>query len=91
MQRIVTVSEEDLKEMITKVVRNEVRLVPRKRKKPYTGVEVDNLFDISSPTRHAWAKKGYIEKVSIGGRMYYTSESVEQYFQKKIEDSLGGF
>ena len=84
--KVVTVTEEDLKSMITDVVRTEIRLVPRRRKKPYTGIEVDTLFDISSPTRHAWAKKGLIERVTVGGRIYYSAISVEAHFQNKIEE-----
>lgn len=79
--KVTTISVEELIDLMRKTVREELRLVPRKRKKPYTGMEVDALFDISAPTRHNWRKKGYIEATKIGGRTYYTAESVEKHFE----------
>lgn len=81
--KIITVSMDELSEMIRETVKEEVRLIPRKRIKPYTGKEVDALFSISSPTRHDWRKKGMIEAVKVGGRTYYTAESVENHFQNR--------
>ncbi len=77
---IVTITVDELILKLKGVIKDELNNLPKKRKNPYTAKEVLEMFNISRPTLHRWGKKGILEKIDVGGRIYFTVDSVENHY-----------
>lgn len=71
-------TKDEFRKIIEESVKKIASSLPKRRTRPYTKREARDLFQVTYPTLDSWEKKGYLVRVKIGGRVYYTAESVEK-------------
>ena len=67
----------DLKDLLTDIVRSELKNLKPKEEKYYTRKQVCDLLHIDQSTLYNWKKKGTLEPIYIGGRVYYSQQALD--------------
>jgi hypothetical protein len=101
MMKIITITPEELKQLISEVVSNELRLLVGQTiinnntndKIYYTRDEVSNILNVSLVTLHKWEKRKILLPVKIGKRVLYPKDMVDnrQINNNLTKSPLGDF
>lgn len=84
MMKIITITTEELKQLISEVVANELRILAGRTlvetetngKVYYTRDEVSEILNVSLVTLHKWEKRKILIPVKIGKRVLYPKDIV---------------
>lgn len=81
--KIIQTTATELRALINEAVEEKVKVLINKRKHRYSKREARAYFGCAYPTLDRWAKKGLLDRVEMGGRVYYTADSVERLGRTK--------
>lgn len=56
--------------------------IPKEPKRYYTRNQLAELFNVNLSTIHNWCKRGIIQPLAIGSRVYFEREAVEKTLVK---------
>ena len=80
----ITLSGEDLHDVITSTVTEAVeRMLEKKEERLFTAKEVEDRFDICPATRWRWDKLGILKAQRIGRRIYYRESDIQELLNQK--------
>jgi excisionase family DNA binding protein len=81
---IITVTREDLFQLIRDAVKAELSNIPKPKEdeKFISSAEVCKMLNISRGTLHNWSQADKIRKYSIGGRVLYKHSEVVEAVEK---------
>lgn len=101
MMKIITITPEELKQLISEVVSNEIKMLVGQTiinnntndKIYYTRDEVSNILNVSLVTLHKWEKRKILLPVKIGKRVLYQTDMVHnlKINNKLIKSPRGDF
>lgn len=89
MTEIIITTKEELDAVVSKSVRLAMEQTGVKtdskeeRTDPYTKIELKNLLKVSMPTIDRWSKRGILERIVIGSRVYFSAKSVHLLLKRK--------
>lgn len=83
MSEIIITTKADLKSAITESIKDALAIKrdpppEQTRKEPFTKTELKRLLKVSMPTIDRWSKQGILERFTVGGRVYFSAESVQK-------------
>lgn len=56
-----------------------------KEKKLYTIADTQKIFNTSRPTIYNWMEHGILSPIKIGGRVYFSKETIDNLISKKAK------
>ena len=85
---IVTILKDDLITLINDVVKKETIAIIdavnfKKPNKYITRSEVSRMLDVNISTLHNWNKSGKLKARTLGNRVYYTTEDIDNALKLK--------